>query len=133
AGELAQKAGQEKLVMLEAGKSDKDVGLAFGKPTMVGRGQFQPGLPPEVLSRVFLVSPQKLPAYTGGTNERGGYSVVRVMRVVTPEGSDKARVDMAASRLAEQVGREMLTAYLASLKSRTNVKINQANLEKKTQ
>lgn len=131
AGELAQKAGQEKLAMLEAGKSDKDAGITFGKPTSVGRGQFQPGLPPEVLSRVFLANTQKLPAYTGGTNERGGYSIVRVMKVETPELSDKARVDMAASRLSEQIGREMLTAYVASLKAQTDVKINQANLEKK--
>ncbi len=80
ASELAQKAGQAKLAQLEAGKSDKDVGLAFGKPLSVGRGQFQAGFPPDVLNRVFLVNPQKLPAYTGATNERGGYSIVRVRR-----------------------------------------------------
>src|SRR6185369_5115893 len=73
AGELALKAGQEKVAMLEAGKSDKEVGVAFGKPMTVGRGQVQPGLPPDVLSRVFLANAVKLPAYAGGTNERGGY------------------------------------------------------------
>jgi len=80
---------------------------------------------------VFLANAVKLPAYTGGVNERGGYSIVRVMKVVTPSDSDKAKVDMASTRLSEQIGREMLTAYLASLKARTDVKINQVNLEKK--
>ena len=99
AGELAQKAGQEKLTLLEAGKSDKEAGVSFGKPLMVSRGQFQAGLPPEVLNRAFNVNADKLPAYTGATNERGGYSIVRVMKVVTPSDSDKERVDMAANRL----------------------------------
>jgi hypothetical protein len=40
-------------------------------------------------------------------------------------------VDAASARLSEQIGREMLTAYLASLKAKADVKINQANLEKK--
>jgi peptidyl-prolyl cis-trans isomerase D len=131
ASELAQKSGQEKLKLLEAGKSDKDVGLKFAGPMMVNRGQFQAGLPPEVLNRVFLANADKLPAYAGGTNERGGYSIVRVLKVVTPESSDKSRVDMAAARLSEQIGRELLNAYLASLKSSADVKINQANLDKK--
>ncbi|MFO1324780.1 MAG: SurA N-terminal domain-containing protein [Burkholderiales bacterium] len=131
ASELAQKAGTAKLAQLAEGKSDRDLGLTFGKPQMVGRGQYQAGMPPDVLNRVFGVNPDKLPAYTGAPNERGGFSIVRVLKVVTPSDTDKERVAMASSRLSEQVGREMLTAYLASLKSRADVKINQANLEKK--
>jgi peptidyl-prolyl cis-trans isomerase D len=131
ASELAQKAGEQKLALLNAGKSDREAGLTFGKPVMVGRGQFQAGLPPEVLNRVFLANTDKLPAYAGATNERGGYSVVRIGKVVTPEESDKARVDMAANRLSDQIGRELLNAYLASLKAGSEVKIFQANLEKK--
>ena len=131
AGELAQKAGQAKLAELEAGKGDKDAGVAFGKPMTVGRGQFQAGLPPEVLNRVFTTNAQKLPAYTGATNERGGYSIVRVMKVDTPAVGDKARVDAAASRLSNDVGRELFNAYLASLKAQSEVKINQAQLDKR--
>jgi len=131
ASELAQKAGQAKLAELEAGKSDKDVGLAFGKPLTVGRGQFQAGLPPEVLNRAFTVNPQKLPAYTGAINERGGYSIVRVLKVDTPAAADKARVDSASARLSGEVGRELFNAYLASLKAKTEVKINQAQLDKR--
>jgi len=130
ASELAQKAGQAKLAELEAGKSDKDAGLVFAKPLTVSRGQFQAGLPPDVLNRVFMVNPQKLPAYTGAPNERGGYSIVRVIKVDTPSVADKARVDSAVGRLSSEVGRELFNAYLASLKAKTEVKINQANLDK---
>ncbi len=131
ASDLAQKAGLEKLKLLEEGKSDKDAGVTFGKPITVGRGQYQAGLPPETLTRVFQANPDKLPAYTGGTNDRGGYSIVKVLNVITPPDSDKARVDSASSRLSDQLGRELLAAYVASLKAKADVKINQANLEKK--
>ncbi|MBK9116218.1 MAG: SurA N-terminal domain-containing protein [Betaproteobacteria bacterium] len=131
ASELAQKAGRAKLALLEAGKSDKEAGVAFGKPLTVGRGEFQSGLPPEVMKGVFQANPDKLPALTGGPNERGGFSIVRVNKVFTPTDSDKQRVDMAASRLSDQLGRELLNAYIASLRAKADVKINQANLEKK--
>jgi peptidyl-prolyl cis-trans isomerase D len=131
AGELAQKAGLAKLAALEQGKSDKEADVAFAKPLLVGRGQFQSGLSPEVLTRVFQANPDKLPAYTGGMNERGGYSIVKVMKVVTPSADDKARLDTASARLSEQLGREFMNAYLASLRAKADVKINQANLEKK--
>ncbi len=131
ASELAQKAGQAKLAGLEAGKSDKELGLVFGKTLTVGRGQFQAGLPPDVLNRVFMVNPKRLPAYTGATNERGGFSIVRVLKVDTPAVADKARVDSASARLSAEVGRELFDAYLASLKAKTEVKINQAQLDKR--
>ena len=131
ASELAQKSGLEALKLLNEGKSERDAGVTFGKPVTIGRSQAQAGLPPEVLTRVFQVNPDKLPAYTGAANERGGFSIVRVLKVFTPSDTDKARVDMASSRLSEQVGREMMTAYLASLKAKADVKVNQANLDKK--
>jgi peptidyl-prolyl cis-trans isomerase D len=129
ATDMAQKLGLEKLKQLEEGKGD--AGMTFAKPVLVGRGQFQPGLSPEVLTRVFLVDPDKLPAYTGALNERGGFSIVRVSKVVTPEPTDKARIEQATARLADQLGRELLLAYVASLRAKGDVKVNQANLEKK--
>ena len=65
------------------------------------------------------------------TNERGDYSIYKIMSVNTAASADKAKVEAASARLSEQIGREMLTAYLATLKSKADVKINQANLEKK--
>ncbi len=131
ASELAQKAGAEKLAALQAGKPDAGVG--FGKPVVVSRNQPQPGVPPDAVTRIFRVVATKLPAYTGAVNEAGGYSIFRVVRVIEPPAPDPAKLDAAVSRIADQFGRELFSAYLSSLKSGAEVKINQAALEKKAQ
>ena len=131
ASDLAQEAGRAKLASLIEGKGDKQAGVTFGKPVQIGRNQAQAGMGPEAVAQVFQANQDKLPAYVGATNERGDYSIYKVLAVNTPANADKAKVDAASARLSEQVGREMLTAYLASLKAKADVKINQANLEKK--
>lgn len=131
ASDLAQAVGLEKLKLLQAGKSEKDVGLAFAKPVLVGRGQYQAGLSPDVLKAVFQANPAMLPSYTGAANERGGFSIARVLQVVTPSSADQARFAAASARLGEQLGRELQAAYIASLRAQAEVKINQPNLEKK--
>jgi peptidyl-prolyl cis-trans isomerase D len=131
ASEMAQKAGQEKLALLEQGKSDKDVGLAFAAPVALTRSQIQPGFPPDALVKIFQVDPAKVPQYAGATNERGGYSIYRVIKVIDPPPADPAKLASTDKQLGEQIGRELLTGYLAALKANADVKINQANLEKK--
>ena len=131
ASDLAQEAGRAKLALLIDGKGDKQAGVTFGKPVQIGRNQAQAGIAPDAVARVFQASQDRLPAYVGATNERGDYSIYKVLAVNTPANTDKAKVEAASARLSEQVGREMLTAYLASLRSKADVKINQANLEKK--
>lgn len=131
ASELAQKAGREKLALLEQGRSEKDAGLAFGKAVSLQRGQPQPGFTPDAVTRVFQADAAKLPAFVGATNERGGFSIYKVIAVVTPPAGDAKRAAVASARLGEQVGRELVNAYVATLKSRAEVKINQQALDKK--
>ena len=131
ASDLAQNAGNAKMAMLIEGKDDKQAGVTFGKPAQLGRGQAQAGMTPEAVARIFQVNADKLPAYVGATNERGDFSIYKVLAVTSPANADKAKVDGASARLSEQIGREMLTAYLATLKAKADVKINQANLDKK--
>jgi len=131
AAELAQNAGQAKLALLREGKDDKQVGVAFGKPVSLGRNQAQAGFPPGAMTQIFQASQDKLPAYVGSINERGDYAIYKVLAVSTPPATDKAKLDAASARLSEQVGRELFTAYLATLKAKADVKINQGNLEKK--
>jgi peptidyl-prolyl cis-trans isomerase D len=128
---MAQTAGKAKLALLEQGKSDKDAGVTFGKPTLVSRNQAQQGFTPDAVAKVFQVNPDKLPAYVGTGNERGGYSIYKVLTVNTPSNADKAKMDAASGRLGDQIGRELSTAYVASLKAKSDVKINQGNLDKK--
>jgi peptidyl-prolyl cis-trans isomerase D len=127
AGELAQQAGKAKLALLQQGK---DAGVAFGKPETVTRNQPQPGFPPIALAGIFQADATKLPAYTGSVNERGGYSLYRVQRVITPPAADAAKVAAFTSRVGDQVGRELATAYVASLRAKADVKVNEAALEK---
>ncbi|MGI8896357.1 MAG: SurA N-terminal domain-containing protein [Casimicrobiaceae bacterium] len=131
ATELAQQAGRAKLALLEQSKTEKEAGIAFDKPQLVSRNQPKPGVPPEALAKVFQANPDQLPAYVGAVNERGGFSLYKVTKVVKPSEVDATRLDAASARLSEQLGRELLNAYLATLKARADVKINQANLEKR--
>ena len=129
ASEKALAAGQAKLALLREGK---DAGVAFGKPITLTRNQPQPGVPAAALAPIFQVDAAKLPAYTGAVNDRGGYSLYRVQRVITPPPADAAKVNAFAGRVGEQVGRELQSAYLASLRSKADVKINEAALEGQT-
>jgi peptidyl-prolyl cis-trans isomerase D len=128
ASELAQKAGEEKLALLEKGN---DAGMSFGKPVTLTRNQTQPGFPPEALIRIFLANASKLPAYVGAPTERGTYSIYKVLQVTAPPPPDPTRLKAFNDRVGDQVGHELFNAYLASLKSKADVKINQANLDKK--
>jgi peptidyl-prolyl cis-trans isomerase D len=131
ASELAQKAGTEKLALLTEGKSAKEAGLAFGKPVTLSRTQVQPGFPPDALVRIFQADGAKLPAYVGATNEKGGYSIYRLTQVITPGSGDSQRLATANARVGEQLGRELLNAYVATLKAKADVKIEQKALEQK--
>ena len=131
ASELAQKAGREKLALLEQGKSDKEAGLTFGKTATLQRTQAQPGFPPDALARIFQADSTKLPRYLGSTNERGGFSIYKLTAVTSPPLTDTERAKLASTRLGEQIGRELVNAYIATLKAEAEVKIDQQALEKK--
>jgi peptidyl-prolyl cis-trans isomerase D len=73
----------------------------------------------------------KLPAYAGAVNESGGYSIFKVAKVIEPPAPEPAKLAAATTRVSEQIGRELFTAYLASLKAGADVKINPSALEKK--
>jgi len=128
ASELAQKTAKEKLALLEQGK---DAGLSFGKPVTLTRNQAQPGFPPDALIKIFQANASKLPAYVGAPAERGAFSIYKVTQVVTAPAPDPERLKAFNNRVGDQVGHELFNAYLASLKTKADVTINQANLEKK--
>jgi peptidyl-prolyl cis-trans isomerase D len=131
ASERAQQVGREKLALLEQGRSEKDAGVAFAKPVSVSRNQAVPGFTPDGLKAVFQADRAKLPSYAGAANERGGFAIYKVTKVTDPAAPDDAKLTAASARVSEQVGRELMNAYLAALKANADVKINQANLEKK--
>ncbi|MBU6484187.1 MAG: peptidylprolyl isomerase [Betaproteobacteria bacterium] len=133
ASALAQKAGQEKLALLVQGKTDAEVGIEFGKPVTLDRTQAQPGFPADALKLVFEADARKLPAYVGTADAGGDYSIYRIDKVVDAPAPDAAKLASVGAAVGSAIGREMMTAYLASLRAGTEVKINQAVLEKKQQ
>jgi hypothetical protein len=53
-----------------------------------------------------------------------------VQRVIAPPPPDAAKVSAFSTRIGDQIGRELANAYLASLKAKSDVKINDTALEK---
>src|SRR5205823_11270323 len=76
ASDLAQKAGAEKLAQLQQGGGD--AGLSFAKTVTLARNQPQPGFSPSAVTRIFQASTAKLPAYVGGTTDKGGFSIYKI-------------------------------------------------------
>jgi peptidyl-prolyl cis-trans isomerase D len=128
---LAEKSGREKIALLEQGKSDKEAGITFGKTVPITRNLNIPGFSPDTLKSIFQAAPAKLPAYVGAPNERGGYTVYRVSRVIDPPAPDAGKLAAAQSRVSGEIGRELMNAYIASLKAGAEVKVNEASLEKR--
>jgi peptidyl-prolyl cis-trans isomerase D len=126
ASERAQQAGRAKLADLQQGK---DAGIAFGKSVTLKRNQPQPGVPAAALGVIFQADATKLPAYAGSVNDRGGYSLFRVQKVIAPPPADAAKLTAFVGRVGDQVGRELAGAYVASLRAKADVKINEAALE----
>ena len=132
ASEMAQKVGREKLALLEQGKSDKEAGVTFGKPVSVLRNQMQPGFSPDALTKVFRVDATKLPQLVGTPNERGGFGIYRVQKVMMPPtAADPSKLVGARTRIGDMQSRELFDAYITALKAKADVRVNQATLEKK--
>jgi peptidyl-prolyl cis-trans isomerase D len=130
ASERAVGQGRAKLADLQQGK---DAGVTFSKPLTLKRNQPQPGVPAAALGVIFQVDASKLPAYTGSVNERGGFSLFRVQKVIAPPPADAAKVTAFMGRVGDQVGRELASAYVASLRAKSDVKINEAAVEGETE
>ena len=128
--ELAQKAGREKLALLEQGRSDRDVGLSFANRVAVARGRPAPGFSPDAVTKIFQADATKLPRYVGATSG-AGFSIYKLVNVINPPEPEPARLASARKGMADARSREIFDAYIADLKTKAKVEINQANLDKK--
>jgi len=123
---LAQKAGNEKLEQLRKGA---DAGLNWSQPRIVSRQEAQ-GFTSEQLRRVVSADVSKLPAYEGMPVPGAGYLLVRILKVI--ESESKAQQDTQnAARIANVLGAAQYQDYVASLRSRADIEINAATLEKR--
>jgi len=88
------------------------------------------GLFPTVIDKVFRADAKKLPAYVG-VETPGGYSLVRVSKVIDIDKVDDKQREALAARLKDAVAAEELESTLASLRGRVGVSVRKDALEKK--
>ncbi|HEV2430660.1 MAG TPA: SurA N-terminal domain-containing protein [Burkholderiales bacterium] len=125
ASALALKDGQAKLEKLRKGE---EAGVKWSAPRLVSRRDAQ-GLTVNVLRQVVAADTNKLPAYVGVPIPDGGYALLRISKVI--EEPVKEGDPQVAARFAQLYGAAQYEAMVESLRSRADIDINAANLEKK--
>jgi peptidyl-prolyl cis-trans isomerase D len=123
---LAAKDGEARLEALKKG-DDK---LSWGAAKAVSRLDARL-LPPSAAQAVFRMDTAKLPSYTGVEVPGAGYSLFKLTKVTAGEQLDAARKKAMLQQLGNLVAQEEVQLYLAALRSRYKVDINQAALEAK--
>jgi peptidyl-prolyl cis-trans isomerase D len=127
ASQLAAQEGRQQLEQLRQGKAPE---LAWSAPQLVSRGDPK-GLPEPVVRQVFKADTGKLPSYTGVEVPELGFVLIRVTRVEEPQKVDLAQQKSITEGLAQTVGEEQFAAYLASLKQKSNIKLDKEQFENK--
>jgi len=127
--QLAAEDGRARLAKLKAGA---DAGFAWPAPKLASRGDAQ-GLPLPALMQAFKLDTEKLPAYAGTEDPRGGFVLVRVSKVAQPDAAAPDKLRAVSQQLSQLRGQEELAAVIGSLRGRTDVNVNSTLLENKKQ
>jgi len=127
ASQLAAQQGRQELEKLRQGNA---VQLSWSAPQLVRRSDAK-SLPEPVLKQAFKVDTSKVPAYAGVEAPQGGYTLIKVSRVVEPQKIEPEKEKGIAESLQQALSQEEMSAYLASLKQKAEVKIKQDALDKR--
>ncbi|RTL49936.1 MAG: peptidylprolyl isomerase [Rhodocyclaceae bacterium] len=127
AAKLAAKAGEEALAKAQKGES---LGaLKWSASRSVPRLGAQ-GLSPDAVRAVFKVDGTKLPAYAGAVQPDGSYALYRIEKIKAYDGKgDDEKAAFLRQQYARTVAQEEVTAWLAVLRQRYGVEINEKLLE----
>lgn len=129
ASELALKAGGEKLA---AAKSGNEAGLTFSPLQKLLRQAALPNVNQALSKAVFAADVSKSPAIIGGANDAGGFTVVKVIKVVEPEATTPDKLKSLSQRLSGQGGGDLTNAYLGALKDRVKVVVKKGAIPEKS-
>ena len=129
ASELAVKAGLEKVA---AATSGNEAGLTFTPVQRLLRQSPLPNVNQALSKSIFATDVSKAPAITGGANDAGGYTLVKVLKVVEPEPATPDKLKSLNQRLAGQGGGDLTTSYLGALKDRVKVVLKKGAIPEKT-
>jgi peptidyl-prolyl cis-trans isomerase D len=124
---LARAAGEARLAELAAGRP---AGAGWGQARAVSR-EAPAGLDARAIGPVFRADATKLPSYVGVDLVPTGYTIYRIGKVTEAGAPDAARLRAAETALSRQEARMGYQAFLTDLKARSEVTINEANLNKK--
>ena len=129
AAELAVKAGAEKLA---AAQSGNDSGLSFSPVQKLLRQSPLPNVNQALSKAVFAADVSKTGIVVGGTNDGGGYSIAKVLKVVEPEAATPEKLKSLSQRLAGQSGGDLTNSYLAALKEHIKVEVKKGAIPDKS-
>ncbi|PIQ14269.1 MAG: peptidylprolyl isomerase [Hydrogenophilales bacterium CG_4_9_14_3_um_filter_59_35] len=124
---MAVKQGKDALASLQKGDAVAD--LKWGATILISRENAS-SMGRDVLNQIFRTDAGKLPAYTGIENAKGGYTLIKVSKVVEPGAIDPAKKKSYANPLRQALAQEYSSAYLASLKQKADISIRKEKLEK---
>ena len=88
-------------------------------------------LPPPAAQSIFRMETGKLPSYAGVELPGAGYALFKLSKVQAGEKLDAASTQGMLKQLDNFVAKEDVQIYLAALRSRYKVEVNQAALESK--
>lgn len=124
ASKLAVVRGEAVLAALAKGEQASG---AWSEARVVRRGGSE--LVPVAIDAVFGAAESKLPAYAGVAMPEGGYSVFRIESVTRPElAKDDPRLQAVSQQYQRLIAERDFNAFLASLRERYEVEINEAAL-----
>ncbi len=119
--EMAQQTGKEKLTQLQGGQAIPET---WSENELVSYIQPQ-GMSIDLIREIFKTDVKKLPAYTGITEPQGGYTLVRISRVVEPDMSDEAKSVSFSKQFQQMITQEEMSAYLDGIKQRHDITIKE--------
>ncbi len=127
AAQLAATEGRALLARLKQGEA---VALGWDSGKLVTREQVQADAGAG-LAEAFKADVGRLPAYAGYEKPQGGFVLFKITRVIETESVDDTRRKAAGEELRNVIGQEELDAYVAGLRLKAAVKVQQDRLEKK--
>ena len=123
AQQLASKDGEARLEALKKGEDKLNWAAAKTVSRLDSRA-----LPPQAARAVFRMDADKLPAYTGVELPGSGYALFKLNKVMAGEALDDAKKQGMLRQLGSLVAQEETQLYLAALRNRYKVEVNQAAL-----
>ena len=126
AAELAVQQGKQLLEQLQRGEKAT---VSWNAAQSITRSQ-RSGIEPELVQAVFRADSSKLPAYVG-VNSQSGYALARIDAVKDAASIDESKLGRYEQQLRQITGDELLMAYLADAKKRTDITMKDFAAEEK--